>query len=157
MLERSPYQAAVSKGFPGYEILRPKQFHPAFQPNDGESGSLLVGRFNFDKHQDFVAWIVPARTPVSGTAKGKYIECLGTENPGLYLCASENTTFNLPLEDSLVRVGPGVHQCLGLSPGVEWTEVVAEIDSIGTYYSDKGGGFSIRRKGKEEIPCVDSD
>jgi hypothetical protein len=111
---RSQYQQVVRRNYPGFRMLQVHDFTIEHQGSitDGTMGSLVAGRFNFDRYNDFAALIIPAKTTRYESGPGSYdyyagklIVCFGKADK-TFRCEAEDGNITLPHDTVLVRVSP---------------------------------------------------
>ena len=94
LASNAEYQAAISKAFPGFQILSPSEISLDKDEMGAElyntvkdSPGLIVGKFNDDNIQDFVALIRSSTTKTSSwTPTGKVIEKYDVYAVNLAVC-----------------------------------------------------------------------
>jgi hypothetical protein len=155
---RSQYQQVVGRNYPGFRVLQRQDFDVSHRGSiaDGTTGSLVVGRFNFDGYEDFAALIVPAKATRYEAGRGSYdyyagklIVCFGDADKA-FRCEAEDRNITLPHDTVLERVSPGRYQCHG------GRAVTTEIDSVGEA-SEKAGDFVVRNRDGSSRVCVTAD
>jgi hypothetical protein len=143
----------VAGQYPGYRILTATDIDPAYRPtlSDGTRGGLLVGRFDFDDHEDFAALIVPPST--TNYYPGRLVVCSGTANPAAFRCERAERIIQRPSTTVLERVPAGTYSCY-----VEerLRTVITQVDSVGIASAD-GLHFTARRRDGTRELCVRAD
>jgi hypothetical protein len=128
------YQDAISKAFPGYQILGPseikldKDLDPKIYIKVKDRPGLIVGRFNSDQVMDFAALIRGSKSIHISEDKAKLIRaddyyegylvvCLGRAQGGGYDCTkleTEPLRIHLPYDGFLEKLSPGTAGCTSL-------------------------------------------
>lgn len=172
-IKRETYQKVIAERYSGFHILNKTDFADSDwlrnEFHDGDSGSLIIGHFDFDKYGDFAAIIVSSnvkRNPY-GTGDdyyvGKQVVCYGSGHD--FDCRKEiNMDILLPYWDIyLIRVPPGDHECYVANEANEiearyWTvKKRAEVDSIGSVVPEKASGHTIMFRDGTSYECTTSD
>jgi hypothetical protein len=127
------YQDAISKAFPGFQILGPseikldKDLDPKVYNKVKDRPELIVGRFNSDQVMDFAALIrgsrlihIPEdkanRVRPDDYYEGYLAVCLGRAHGG-YECTKLETDplrVRLPYDGFLEKFSPGIAGCTSL-------------------------------------------
>jgi len=127
------YQDAISKAFPGYQILGPseikldKDLDPRIYNKVKDRPGLIVGRFNSDQVMDFAALIRGSklihisedkanRVWADDYYEGYLVVCLGRAQGG-YDCTKLETDplrIHLPYDGFLEKFSPGIAGCTSL-------------------------------------------
>ena len=127
------YQDAITKAFPGFQILSRAEFDPEIQKTVKGNPGLITGRFNDDELEDFAAIIRSDVKQKSPSGKdyyhGKFVVCHALDKQR-YTCQVLGTrAISLPNELYLYRVGPGFN-CHN-DDGTE-SDITVKRDAIGT-------------------------
>lgn len=125
------YQDAVTKAFPGFQIMDRSEFHSEIQKKVKSNPALITGRFNNDDLEDFAAIIRSNVKKQFSSGKpyydGKFVVCHGLRTQG-YACQELGTrAVYQGLELYLHSVAPGF-SCL--QP--DGKRIKAKTDGIGT-------------------------
>lgn len=155
------YQDAISKAFPGFQILSPSEFTPDVQKQAKGNPGLVTGRFRNDEMEDFAALIREnikrPGTPGKDYYLGMFVVCY-VKGEQRYACQKlGQALYGLPLESYVYRKGPGFscpnhdgkkgrvtakHDSLGaasFAPGVgTYAESVYIFMPNGTYFDCSG-------------------
>ena len=148
------YEDAVSKAFPGFQILARSEFNSDIQKRIKRNPSLITGHFNDDELGDFAA-IVRETTASSGQGfQGKWIVCHGL-GKGEYRCqVLRELPIFLPYAVYLDRMSPGKVECLS---GEDSKSVVRiKKDAIG-YEADNVAGVYVYRPDGSYRHCTTAD
>ena len=130
---------------------------------NGTSGTLIVGAFNYDKYQDFASIIIGAdrRRYEAGAASydyfaGKLVVCFGTSNGTVFRCEAEDRpALTLPHPNYLERISPGRHACLTETRRNKI--VTTTIDSVGQVFGEVASSFRVRNRDGSTLDCATSD
>ena len=160
---RVKYQRVISQQYPGFRILEPHDFETNLRLHwrDGRSGSLLVGRFNYDAYLDFAAWI---RSDEKKRYRfdhpfdyytSKIVTCFGNADGVSFRCVASDGygILTLPNDTDMHLIGPGSHTCAEERGS---RKIVTQIDSVGTS-SEKGASFLSRNRDGTTYTCVTAD
>lgn len=128
------YQDAISKAFPGFQILRPSEIkldkdglNPVLYNKVKDRPGLIVGKFDSNNLVDFAALIrgtkllhIPEneadRVRAEDYYEGYLVVCLGREQGG-YGCTKMETEpirIHMPYDGFLEKFSPGVAKCTSL-------------------------------------------
>lgn len=162
---RAVAEGVIASRYPGFRILTAQDFEEWLRPSlaDGVRGGLVTGRFDFDEHRDFAAFIVPPVTKryehSSGGGgydyhEGKLVTCHGGADEGAFRCSAEERHISVPQPSYLERIPPGRHACVGEDDG---RVVVTKVDSVGWVFPEKGSGFTFLKPDGTEDACLTGD
>ena len=161
-----PYQDAIDKAFPGFQIMSPQDIKLYKEEMDEkvfnnvkDRPGLATGKFNTDDILDFAALIrrPEKRTDQSGNARydGYLVICYGLATGG-FDCVSMSPSpraYRLPFGWYLIKVSPGKHLCYSLrqidtqkkQTDVEeknMASITTKSDALG-YFRTRGNGDMI--------------
>jgi hypothetical protein len=151
----------ISQQYPGFRALYPHEFDLRLQRvfEHDTKGPLVAGHFNYDPYRDFATVIVTdnssppllSRADSKGSAEGKRITCFGTAMRLTFECKAEPVAITRPLQEYLVRIPPGPHQCA--TPTQRHRRVTTTIDSVGVVHGDGTSEFVIRNRDGSIAHC----
>ena len=172
IVNRDKYQRIIKNKFPGFRILKTEDFDESVRSDvqDGVSGALVIGDFDFDKNKDFAALLIGRIKNVAHSYSfhdgkrvtqsynvydGIYVLCHSNEQGDSYSCEElGKADYNGSAYSTLSIIPPGRYECQFNDEGSK--EILTTINGIGSY-SEKGGGFSVRQKDGTYFSCMDSD
>jgi len=153
------YQDAITKAFPGFQIMSRSEFKPEIQKAVKGNPGLITGRFNDDDLMDFAAIIRekairPREQGVREHYSGKWVICHGS-GKGQYRCqALGEMPMFLPYEIYLSRVSPRMVKC---SKGAgKKADVTIKRDAVG-YEASNVAGVYIYQPDGSYLECTTAD
>lgn len=140
--------------------MQPDDFDESVRSDvqDGVSGALVVGDFDYDNHKDFAASLIGRPKDTARSEKifnGLWVICHGGEGAGNYTCEEFSRQDVYGREASVLSIiPPGAHHCEYNAEDAK--EISTTIDGIGAY-SESAGGFFVMQKDGSYFRCDDSD
>jgi hypothetical protein len=153
---RQTYQRVIDRHYPGFRIIPASNLDSPARVRDGVRGSLVVGRFDFDRTTDFAAFVIPSNSSRHEAGPnsydyyaGKLVMCFGAAG-GAHRCEALERPFTLPYDSHLQIIARGRYQCFGSAPAVTTIASVGEA-------SEKGGGLYVRNADGSVRLCITAD
>jgi hypothetical protein len=151
------YQDAITRAFPGFQILSRSEFLPEIRQKVKGNPGLITGRFNDDELEDFAAIIRGDVKKKFGSGSryeydyfdGKFVVCHGS-GTGQYRCqVLSEMPILLPYGTYVSRVSPGKIECDGKA-------VTIKRDAIGFASGNIASAYIYQPDGSYD-GCVTAD
>jgi len=153
------YQEAITKAFPGFQILSRSEFTEEIQKSVKTHPALVTGRFNDDDVPDFAA-IIRAKAIQRGQQGvrehylGREIICHGSGNRQYRCQVLVEMPIFLPYAIYLNRVSPGKVECYQRDG--KKADVTIKRDAVG-YEASNVAGVYIYQPDGSYLNCVTAD